>query len=100
MIETSGCSVVRPIASCAATNEAPLSLERSNCIDYTLLLGLAEIIVERQAHQSIADILRHRAIAIAAAKLAPHIRKVQRNIVKDAENIMIFQVGDQRLALL
>ncbi len=51
-------------------------------MDDIRLFGFAEIVVERQAQQAIADILGDRAVAGLAAEPPPHIRQVQRQVVE------------------
>ena len=66
-------------------------------LDYPLLISLAEAIVKRQPDQAVAHFLGHGTIPRSAAELTPHLRSVQRHVVKDARNVPGLEVRDESL---
>lgn len=72
-----------------------LSMEGKHSIDHLLLLITIERVKEWQSHQPVADIFCHRAVARLSAVLEPHIRKVERQIMKNAQDTVFLEVLDK-----
>jgi hypothetical protein len=64
------------------------------------LISLGELIVEREAQETLAELLGHRATARLPTMLSAHFRKMERQVMENAEDSALFEVSDERLTKL
>ncbi len=68
-----------------------------NDVDHLFLLAAGEPIMERQPDELVADAFGNRAVTGFSAKVPPHVREMQRQIMEHAINPALTQISDQLL---
>ena len=69
-------------------------------MDDAILIRIAQLIVERQADETVGDVLSHGTLAGSPAKALPHVGQVQRLIVENGQHQPRSQMLDERRACL